>query len=303
MTAPEPGEGAARTKDAIKAWWADFPMTYGDVHGNTAYQSGDGQVVGARLGSKEFYERADARFYQWNLPLHDGNRHFARLFDYPRFRGKAVLEVGCGMGCMAMNWAQEGALITAVDLNPVAVSQTRRRFELYDIAGVIQQADAESLPFQDNSFEYVYSWGVLHHTPGTRDAVAEIHRVLKPGGEVGVMLYNRRSLLFRLIVLYQEGFVNLEQSFLDRVGLASRYGDGDRAEGNPHTWPVTEREVRRVLFSQFQQVRVRVLGTDVRNVLNILYPELGSRLLPGSVVKALARRWGWSLWITARKAA
>ncbi|MBP7711993.1 MAG: methyltransferase domain-containing protein [Gammaproteobacteria bacterium] len=302
MTGPDPVQRAARTKEAIKGWWADFPMTYGDVHGDTAYQSEGGQVVNADLGSPEFFDRADERFYQWNLPLHDGAHRFGRLFEYVRFRGKAVLEVGCGMGCMAMNWAREGASVTAVDLNPVAVRQTRRRFELFGLEGRIEEADAEALPFEDDTFDYAYSWGVLHHTSGTREAVAEIYRVLRPGGEVGVMLYNRKSLLFRLIVRYQEGLVNLERSFLDPLGLASRYGDGDRAEGNPHTWPVTLREVRRDLFPQFRDLRVRVLGTDVRNVLNILYPELGSRLLPEPVVKALARRWGWSLWITGRKA-
>ena len=56
------------------------------------------------------------------------------------------------------------------------------------------------MPFADATFEYVYSWGVLHHTPGIDRAIAEIHRVLKPGGGVGVMLYNRESLLYRFLV-------------------------------------------------------------------------------------------------------
>ena len=79
-----------------------------------------------------------------------------------------------------MNWARHRAEITAVDLNPVSVAQTRRRFDLFELKGDIRQADTETLPFADDSFDYVYSWGVLHHTPGTAKAVAEIRRVLNP---------------------------------------------------------------------------------------------------------------------------
>jgi ubiquinone/menaquinone biosynthesis C-methylase UbiE len=283
-------------KDAIRRFWADYPMTYGDEHGNTAYGS-----EALSLGSKAFFEQADATFYRWNEPLHSPDGHFAKLFDYPSYRGKRVLEVGCGMGCMAMNWAQQGALVTAVDLNPVAVAQTRRRFELFGLAGEILEVDGERLPFDDRTFDYVYSWGVLHHTPGTKPAVDELHRVLKPGGRAGVMLYNRESLLYRIVVRWQEGFVNLERQWLDELALASRYADGDRREGNPYTWPVTRKELHEFLFRNFADVSVRVLGTDVPNILNILGNELGTKLMPSASVQALARRWGWSLWTTARK--
>src|SRR5262249_12233532 len=149
------------------------------------------------------------------------------------------LEVGCGMGCMAMNWAQRGAEVTAIDLNPTSVEQTRRRFDLLKLDGDIKQADAEALPFGNDSFDYVYSWGVLHHTPGTAKAIEEIRRVLKPGAEAGVMLYHRASFLFMITIAFQESWINLERLFLDPLGLASRYGDGAREEGNPYTWPVT----------------------------------------------------------------
>lgn len=286
-------------KREIRQWWADFPMTYGDEHGNTDYRRGSTNVSVA-LGSREFFENADLTFYRWNEPLHAGDGHFGRLFDYARYRGKPVLEVGCGLGCMAMNWAQQGALVTAVDLNPVAVDQTRRRFDVFGLTGDIREADAEALPFADASFDFVYSWGVLHHTPGPRQAIAELRRVLKAGGRVGVMLYNRRSLLYWFLVRWQEGFVNMERRWLAELELASRYADGDRREGNPHTWPVTAREIRRDLFRDFADVEVRVLGTDVPNVLNIWAPELGTRIMTTAAISALARRWGWSFWTTAR---
>jgi ubiquinone/menaquinone biosynthesis C-methylase UbiE len=204
------------------------------------------------------------------------------------------------MGCMAMNWAEQGATVTAVDLNPVSVSQTQQRFEVFGLSGDIQQADAEALPFANDQFDYAYSWGVLHHTPGTAQAVEEIRRVLKPGAGIGVMLYHRNSLLYRFTIAYQEGWLNLERRFLDERGLASRYGDGAREEGNPHTWPVTQREVRHQLFKSFRDVRISILGTDILPIMHAWKPGLAQNMSQAALA-ALARRFGWSLWITARK--
>jgi ubiquinone/menaquinone biosynthesis C-methylase UbiE len=287
-------------KSSIRSWWASHPMTYGEVHGEDLYRDADGNVERVERGSPRFFERADEIFYGWNQPLHRDGRHFAAIFDYERYKGRPVLEVGCGMGCMAMNWAQAGARVAAVDLNPVAVEQTRRRFSLFSLQGDIREADAEALPYPDEEFAWAWSWGVLHHTPGTARAVREMHRVLEPGGRVGIMLYHRHSLLFRFLVRWQEGLVNGERLFLSDLDLASRYGDGALAEGNPHTWPVTRAEAR-ALLADFEDVRVEVLGTDVPNVLDTWWPSLGRRL-PERWVAALARRFGWSLWITGRKA-
>jgi SAM-dependent methyltransferase len=290
----------AAIKEQIRDWWAAAPMTYGERHGSTEFICPDGSVEAVEIGSRRFFELADERFYSWNTALHTQAGTFGAIFPYAAMRGRRVLEVGCGMGCMAMNWAARGAEITAVDLNPTAIAQTRRRFELFDLQGDIRQADAEALPFPDGTFDYAYSWGVLHHTPGTARAVAEIGRVLKPGAQAGVMLYHRRSFLFLMTVGFQEGFVNLERLFLDRLGLASRYGDGAREEGNPHTWPVTPQEVRAELFQSFRDINMRVLGSDIPPILSAWRRNLGERLGKASLA-ALARRFGWSLWISARK--
>jgi ubiquinone/menaquinone biosynthesis C-methylase UbiE len=253
------------------------------------------------LLSNEFFAEADKVLYEWNAPLHTQDGRFGRIFEYDRYRGKQVLEVGCGMGCMAMNWAQHQASVTAVDLNPVAVHQTKRRFELFGVKGQIREADGEQLPFDDATFDFAYSWGVLHHSPETWRSIRELYRVLKPGGRVGVMLYHRNSFLFRYQVQFIEGFLNMESHFLSAVELGSRYGDGERKEGNPHTWPVTKTEVYRDLFPQFADTQVHVLGTDVPWMLDHWLPRLGTRWTPKSWIRALARRYGWSLWITAAK--
>ena len=287
-------------KETIRDWWAAYPMTYGLDHGGTSYAAPDGTRVSVAIGSREFYEMADKTFYSWNAPRHNEHGYFGKIFDYARYVNRPILEVGCGMGCMAMNWAMHNAHVTAVDLNPVAVAQTRRRFAAFGLPGEIREADAEHLPFADNAFDFAYSWGVLHHTPNTGVAIRELWRVLRPGGRVGVMLYHRRSLLYRYLVEYAEGLLNMESEFLNPLELASRYADGGRAEGNPHTWPVTKTEAREVLFRDFQNVTIDIFGTDLPFVLNLLRPGLGERL-PRALLEACARRWGWSLWITGDK--
>ncbi len=287
-------------KRRVREWWAANPMTYAHDHGTTEFTAPDGSRHRVEIGSREFFEAADQIFYRWNKPLHTQDGYFGNIFDYARYNQKRVLEVGCGMGCMAMNWALHKADITAVDLNPVAVKQTRQRFNLYGLNGIIQEADAEQLPFTNNHFDYAYSWGVLHHTPNAEKAINEIFRVLRPGAEAGVMLYHRASVLYRYFVEYVEGYIHLENEFLSPLQLGSRYSDGALAEGNPLTWPVTRREVHECLFSKFNDVKIKVLGTDLDDILDHWFPKLGL-LLPKPMRKSLARRWGWSLWITAVK--
>lgn len=280
----------------VGAWWARNPMTYGMTHGRTDY--GDAEPA---LGSAAFFDRVDAVFLGWNQPLH-GDRPFERIFPFDAVGpGARVLEVGCGMGTMAMTWARAGADVTVVDLNPVAVQQTNRRFELASTPLRSAIVDGRHLPFRSETFDYVYSWGVLHHSPDLRSSLAELLRVVRPGGGFGVMVYNRRSFLHAYLTTYVEGFLHRERLFLDPVQLASRYGDGAREEGNPHTWPVTGDELRSMLEPFSADVSLRTLGTDLDSVFKYLLPGVGV-VLPRPIKKAWARRFGWSHWASGHKA-
>jgi ubiquinone/menaquinone biosynthesis C-methylase UbiE len=291
--------GQLGDKCAIAEYWATKPQTYATVHGGQTFFERDGEVVSVEPGSREFFEYADRVLLAWNQPLHDENP-FGRIFPYERYRGQAVLEVGCGQGGMAQMWAERGAKVVAVDLNPDAIARTCRRFELFGLAGrghMIQQEDANALSFADSSFDYAYSWGVLHHSPHLDRSVAELARVVKPGGRFGVMLYNRHSLLYACQIVYLEGMVHAERRFLSPLQLASRYTDGHQEEGNPHTWPITRREARQIFAPYTSRLDIRVLGTEIDWVLRQIMPGL-VKYLPRTVLKAWARRWGWSLWIS-----
>lgn len=282
-------------KQDIQNWWAENPMTYGETHGQTGF-TGEGSY---EMGTQAFFDRVDREFYSWNTPLHD-KKPFDKLFPYSDYKGKKVLEIGCGLGTMLSNWAKNGANCTGVDLNPTSITQSKKRFELAGLTGDISLQDANKLPFPDNHFDYVYSWGVLHHSPNMDVSFKELLRVLKPGGGYGIMLYSRESLYQWYITDYIEGFLHNESQFLNPLQLNSRYGDGHKEEGNPHTWPVTKREGLDLLRPMSKDAAVKVLGTDLEPVLRLMIPGL-FHFLPGFIVKALARRWGWSLWFHGHK--
>lgn len=115
--------------------------------------------------------------------------------EFDRWRERKVLEIGVGIGADHQRFAQAGAQVTGIDITKHAIDLVRRRFELLGLSSRLMVGDAESLPFPDASFDLVYSWGVIHHTPNTARAAREILRVLKPGGEFRVMVYNRHSLI------------------------------------------------------------------------------------------------------------
>src|SRR5258706_15301897 len=109
--------------------------------------------------------------------------------------GLDVLEVGVGAGTDHLRFARAGARCTGVDLTEAAITMTGRRLTLEGLSSRLLSADAENLPFPDSTFDYVYSWGVIHHSPDPKTAAKEILRVLRPGGKFCVMIYNRRSVV------------------------------------------------------------------------------------------------------------
>jgi ubiquinone/menaquinone biosynthesis C-methylase UbiE len=120
------------------------------------------------------------------------------LRDFARFSeggGKDVLEIGVGMGADHVEWARsKPRSLTGIDLTARAVDHTRRRMALYGLDSDVRVADVEALPFVDDSFDIVFSYGVLHHSPDTPRAIAEVCRVLRPGGRAAIMIYHKYSL-------------------------------------------------------------------------------------------------------------
>lgn len=140
----------------------------------------------SRSGTAAFYREIETARYRLEPFIHD----FA---DFARWRGRRVLEIGVGAGTDFINFARAGAVLTGIDLTPAAVDHARQRLELEDLHADVLVANGEALPFEDASFDLVYSWGVIHHSPSPSRVVREIRRVVAPGGEARAMLYGRHS--------------------------------------------------------------------------------------------------------------
>lgn len=118
-------------------------------------------------------------------------------------KGKKILEIGVGAGTDHLQWARAGADCHGVDLTQAAIDTTTARLKLHGLTSNLQRHDAETLPFPDESFDIVYSWGVIHHSEDPTKIIKEIHRVLKPGGQFIGMLYERYSVaVFKMWIKY-----------------------------------------------------------------------------------------------------
>ena len=133
------------------------------------------QFTELEWGSQQFFDSVSRERYA-RQPF------MAEAVGFSRYSGKELLEIGCGLGTDLLEFARGGARVTGLDLTPAVVALARRRFELEGASGNFVVGDAERLPFADNRFDVVYSFGVLHHTPDTGRAFAEVRRILRPGG-------------------------------------------------------------------------------------------------------------------------
>lgn len=114
--------------------------------------------------------------------------------QFSRWHGVKMLEVGVGAGTDFLQWVRAGADAHGIDLSSVAVEHVQRRLPIYGVsAREVRVADGEYMPYPDNEFEMVYSWGVIHHTPDTPKVLSEIVRVTKPGGVCKVMVHHKGS--------------------------------------------------------------------------------------------------------------
>jgi ubiquinone/menaquinone biosynthesis C-methylase UbiE len=218
-----------------------------------------------------------------------------RLMEFDRFRGARLLEVGCGMGSDLLQFARGGARCTGVDLTPRSVEIARHRFKLYGADGDFMISDGERLPFRSESFDVVYSNGVLHHTPDTAGAIREVHRVLRSGGTAKIMLYHRNSLNYWFEIVLRRGVLGLEflrgRSAEDIMSRVIEFSDHD---ARPLVKVYSRREMRE-LFGMFADVRVDVEQL-MRDELRFLSPLVSEKMFG-----KLRKKIGWNVIVTAKK--
>lgn len=145
--------------------------------------------------SLEYFEEIEEGRYKYQSFIFS----FAQ---FTRWHKKKVLEIGCGCGTDLLQFAKAGADVYGIDMSPHSVELTKKRLALYGITGEVKNSNAEDLHWiKDKTFDLVYCWGVIHHSPDPERLVAEIHRVLKTGGTLKAMVYHKFSALGLLVYL------------------------------------------------------------------------------------------------------
>jgi 2-polyprenyl-3-methyl-5-hydroxy-6-metoxy-1,4-benzoquinol methylase len=182
MSTSELSKSSNSPQEHNRGWWNKTPMSYDWRDKITAPE-----------GSPEFFKEVDARFYS-SSPFYRGTKPFEKLIPFESLHGKRVLEIGCGLGLHSKLIAEAGANLTSIDLTPRAVALTRKRMDLEALPHDVRLMDAEKMDFEANEFDFIWSWGVIHHSAETERIVNEVRRVLKPAGEFRSMVYHKRSI-------------------------------------------------------------------------------------------------------------
>jgi SAM-dependent methyltransferase len=172
--------------------------------------------------------------------------------DFSSAHGKKVLEIGVGLGADHQRYAESGANLSGIDLTERAIEHTRRRLQAFNLRSNLQRGDAENLDFPNETFDLVYSWGVLHHSPDTQKAIAEVHRVLKRGGEARIMIYHKWCMI-GLMLWLRYGLL----AGRPWKSLASIYSDHLESPGTK-AYSVSE---ARLLFAAFSEIRINTILT------------------------------------------
>ena len=249
-------------------------------------------------GSPAWYDEIDRRFLEsaYYARGADGSP-FGRFLNSETLHGKHVLEVGCGMGTHAEMLSRCAARVTVVDQTNFAAMATQRRLALRGIdAGVVRQ-DAERLAFQDRSFDAVWTWGVIHHSSSTERCVAEIARVLKPGGRLMMMVYYRPSLVYYLHCGLIRGVLmgQLLKRSLDQIYVAASDGYYARVFNKP--------ELRTLLSGAFDSFQFTVFGlkAELYPIPRIRSKVALERRTPDWLADRILRHAGSMIMVEARR--
>jgi ubiquinone/menaquinone biosynthesis C-methylase UbiE len=264
---------------ANKAWWQSTPMRY-DWR----------EKITETPGSEEYFREIDGRFLAsvrkympWkNVP-------FEQLIPFDQLRDKDVLEIGVGHGTHAQLITTHCRSFTGIDLTAYAAEITCKRFRLFKLPGNVLQMDAEEMGFPNSSFDFIWSWGVIHHSADTPRVLKEMHRVLRPNGKCVVMVYHQ-SWWSSLVGLFK----GVLQGELRRRG--SLHTDGAIARCyTPQEWQATTEH----LFN-INSIQIYGLKTDVIPLPHGRLKSLVEAIVPDALTRFFTNRLDMGSFLVAQ---
>jgi len=242
--------------------------------------------------TKDDYSRHSRKRYELEPEI-------LRFGDFSIFKDKKTLEIGVGLGADHQQLAEAGAKLSGIDLTERAINHTKRRFDLNGLDSELAIGDAENLAFKDETFDAVYSWGVLHHSPNTKKAIREVYRVLKPNGIFKIMIYHKYSIIgFMLWLRY--GLFRL-RPFISLEIIYDQYLE------SPGTKAYSRQEAKE-LMKGFDIISIEtplahgdLLLSDVGQRHSGILLSIAKRIWPRFLIKKLFPQNGLELMIYAKK--
>jgi 2-polyprenyl-3-methyl-5-hydroxy-6-metoxy-1,4-benzoquinol methylase len=245
------------------------------------------------VGTREYFDEVEARKY-FVEP------HILRFAEFPSWRGKKVLEIGCGIGTDTVYFARHGASVTAVELSEKSLAIARKRAELYGLKNRIRFycGNAEELTsfVPVEHYDLVYCFGVIHHTPHPEQVIRQIRRYVQLGSRVKVMVYHRYAWKVLWILL-----THGKGQFWRLADLVARYSEAE--SGCPVTYTFTRREIKHL----FENNDFRVTKIRIEHIFPYRIPDYTQyryvkvwyfRWMPQALFHRLERYFGWHLCVT-----
>lgn len=290
-------------QESIRAYWDQHPVGTNFIQGEVG---------------KEFFLTYD-RFRYTIEP------HILTELGAINWKGQRVLEIGTGQGADAMQLILKGALFSGIDLTEESIYRVGERFRLFDVPyEKLQVAAGENIPFPENSFDIVYSHGVIHHSPDMPRMIKEAYRVLRPGGRLIIMVYHKNSLNYWLNIVFirriglllmryfpslvfvvsrltgepkqrlQQHILNFKVQGFSYLRLKNFVHKNTDGPANVYSSVWTRKSIS-PLLSHFSSVHFKVHYLNERHLLGL------QKILPKNFKDRLAKLIGWHLWAYALK--
>lgn len=233
----------------------------------------------SEIGTIQYFNEVEARKY-FVEP------HIPEFANFNEWKGKKVLEIGCGIGTDAINFAKAGAFYTGTDLSTESIELTKRRFQLFSLQADLFESNFEILPdnLKNEKFDLIYSFGVIHHSPNPRIIIENSRKIISDDGELRIMLYAKES--WKSIMI-QAGLDQPEAQF-----------------GCPIAFTFSEDDVQELLNDYFEILQIRkahIFQYNIEKYTNYIYEkESWFKSMSSEMIRALEESLGWHLLISAK---
>jgi ubiquinone/menaquinone biosynthesis C-methylase UbiE len=249
----------------------------------------------AAIGTKEYFDQVEARKYMVEP-------HIPAFADFKSWKGKKVLEIGCGIGTDTMNFARAGAEVTAVDLSSESLKLAKQRAEVFGLSDRINfyEANAERLSefIPEQKYDLIYSFGVIHHSPHPEEIIKQINeKFVKEGTTLKLMVYYRYSWKVLWMLLLEKG------KFWKLDAIIAKHSEAQT--GCPVTYSYTKKTIKDLIGEGFEMKETfaeHIFPYQIPKYVKYEYVKVWYwRMLPESVFRKFERTFGWHLCATAKK--